>query len=58
MGFIHLPYLPSQVRDVIVATRNRKSIEMEQRSDMASMAFDVQKDAIATVIQTCVNENS
>ena len=58
VGFIHLPYLPSQVRDVIVATRNRKSIETEQRSDMASMAFDVQKDAIATVIQTCVNENS
>jgi len=54
-GFIHLPYLPSQVRDVLVATRDGKSIEMEQRSDMASMAFEVQRDAIALAIKTCVD---
>lgn len=53
-GFIHLPYLPSQVRDVIVATQTGSSIEVEQRSDMASMAFEVQRDAIATAIKTCV----
>jgi len=54
-GFIYLPYLPSQVRDVIARTQGGKSIELEQRSDLASMAFEVQRDAIATAIQACVN---
>ena len=54
-GFIHLPYLPSQVRDVIVGTQERKTIEMEQRSDLASMAFEVQTDAVETAIRTCIN---
>jgi len=53
-GFIHLPYLPSQVRDVIVGTVSAKSIEIEQRSDLASMAFEQQKSAVQTCIQTCV----
>lgn len=55
-GFIHLPYLPSQVRDAIVGVQSGKSIEMEQRSDLASMAFEVQRDAIATAVQTCLTE--
>jgi pyroglutamyl-peptidase len=54
-GFIHLPYLPSQVRDVIAGTVSAKSIEIEQRSDLASMAFEQQKSAVQTCIQTCVS---
>ena len=54
-GFIHLPYLPSQVRDVVVGTQERKTIEMEQRSDLASMAFEVQTEAVETTIRTCIN---
>ncbi len=53
-GFIHLPYLPSQVRDAIVGMQTGKSIELEQRSDLASMAFDNQKDAITTAVRTCI----
>lgn len=53
-GFIHLPYLPSQVRDVILRTRSGQSIEIEQRSDMASMSFELQRDATVAAIETCV----
>lgn len=53
-GFIHLPYLPSQVRDVIAATQSGKAIEIEQRSDLASMALEIQQRAVETAIRTCV----
>lgn len=54
-GFIHLPYLPSQVRDVIVGTQSGKAIEIEQRSDLASMALEQQKSAVQTCIQSCID---
>lgn len=54
-GFIHLPYLPSQVRDVIVGKSAGQSLELEQRSDLASMSFDVQRQAIVTAIECCLD---
>jgi pyroglutamyl-peptidase len=57
-GFIHLPYLPSQVRDVIVGKSAGQSLELEQRSDLASMSFDVQRQAIVTAIECCLNSSS
>lgn len=39
-GFIHVPYLPEQVADLLVAVRDEASVELHQRCDFASMDLD------------------
>jgi pyroglutamyl-peptidase len=36
-GFIHVPYLPEQVADMLKTVRNEKRLEVHQRADLASM---------------------
>lgn len=36
-GFIHLPYLPAQVAELIRSTRREQKLEAYQRADLASM---------------------
>lgn len=50
VGFIHLPYLPSQVSDIIRNTVSGAAIELHQRADLASMALNLQIDAIRRAI--------
>lgn len=50
-GFVHLPYLPSQVCDLITATTQSSTIELHQRSDMASMALATQLEAIEAIVE-------
>lgn len=40
-GFLHVPYAPEQVADLIVAARRDRRIELHQRGDLASMSLDV-----------------
>jgi pyroglutamyl-peptidase len=54
-GFIHLPYLPAQVSAMLVQMRERAKIELHQRADHASMALDVQVEAIRLAIETTLD---
>ena len=36
-GFLHLPYLPSQVAELLKATKAGAALELHQRADLASM---------------------
>jgi pyroglutamyl-peptidase len=49
-GFIHLPYLPEQVSALLLQMREWAKVELHQRADLASMALDMQVEAIRLAI--------
>jgi pyroglutamyl-peptidase len=51
-GFIHLPYLPGQVSELLLQIREWATVELHQRADLASMALDVQVEGIRIAIET------
>jgi pyroglutamyl-peptidase len=51
-GFIHLPYLPEQVSALLLQMREWAKVELHQRADLASMALDVQVEAVRLAIET------
>lgn len=53
-GFVHLPYLPEQVAEILVRTKEERTLELHQRADLASMSIDVLERAIRIVVATTV----
>jgi pyroglutamyl-peptidase len=51
-GFVHVPYLPSQVADILRKTRQERRLEREQRADIASMSLETMVEAVRTVLET------
>ena len=51
-GFIHVPYLPSQVAEIIEGTREEKRLELHQRGDLCSMSTETGVAAIRLTIET------
>jgi pyroglutamyl-peptidase len=51
-GFIHVPYLPAQVADMIAAIAAERALELHQRADLASMALDTMVEGIRIAIET------
>lgn len=51
-GFIHVPYLPSQVAGVIADLRDSHAMELHQRADLASMSLDLMVKAVRIAIET------
>src|SRR5215212_12123844 len=49
-GFVHLPYLPQQVADLLDDLSNEGRLELHQRADLASMSFDMMLDAVRTTL--------
>jgi pyroglutamyl-peptidase len=49
-GFVHLPYLPSQVSNLLVELRAARSMELHQRADLASMEFQTMLTAVNTIL--------
>ena len=49
VGFVHVPYLPSQVAHVI---RVEERLERHQRADLASMALEMQLAAVRTIARS------
>jgi len=49
-GFMHLPYLPYQVAELLEDLRRTKSLELHQRADLASMALDTMLEAVRTTL--------
>lgn len=52
VGFMHVPYLPTQVCDAIRGIEADRTIELFQRQDVASMAFELQLRAASIAIET------
>lgn len=50
-GFVHVPYLPSQVADILRKTKLERRLEREQRADIASMSLETMVEAVRTVLE-------
>lgn len=57
-GFIHLPYLPAQVSDIIRLTRERAQLEVAQRGDLASMALETMVTGIQQVLEVTLEHSA
>lgn len=57
-GFIHLPYVPEQVSALLLQIREWAKVELHQRADLASMALDVQVEAVRLAIETTLETTS
>jgi pyroglutamyl-peptidase len=51
-GFIHLPYLPEQVAELLGGVREGRQLELHQRADTASMSLPVMIEAIERAVST------
>jgi pyroglutamyl-peptidase len=51
-GFIHVPYLPAQVADLLARNRAERRLELEQRADLASMDIEVMVRAVRIALET------
>jgi pyroglutamyl-peptidase len=57
-GFIHLPYLPSQVAAFLQQQKRERKLELHQRADLASMDLATMVDAVRTAIAVTAAELS
>jgi pyroglutamyl-peptidase len=57
-GFIHLPYLPEQVAALLLQMREWAKVELHQRADLASMALEIQVEAVRIAIATTLEATS
>jgi len=51
-GFVHLPYLPAQVAELIRSVREERIFELHQRADLASMDLATSMRALSIAIET------
>ena len=51
-GFVHVPYLPEQVADLLTQTREARTLELHQRADLASMHITTMVDAVRIILAT------
>jgi pyroglutamyl-peptidase len=51
-GFIHVPYLPEQVAEVLETVEGERRLELHQRADTASMDLGVMVRALEIAIET------
>lgn len=51
-GFIHVPYLPEQVAQMVASTKTEQQLELHQRGDLSSMALETSVAAIRIAIDT------
>jgi pyroglutamyl-peptidase len=53
-GFVHLPYLPRQVAELVAGLKKERQSELHQRADRASMSLDTMTRAVEICLQTTV----
>jgi len=51
-GFIHVPYLPAQVAELIATVKSERTLELHQRADLASMSLETSLAAIEIAAET------
>jgi pyroglutamyl-peptidase len=57
-GFIHLPYVPEQVSTLLLQMREWAKVELHQRADLASMALEMQVEAVRIAVETTLEATS
>ena len=55
-GFVHLPYLPGQVAELIADLKKERQSELHQRADLASMHLATMTRAVEISLQTTVDQ--
>jgi pyroglutamyl-peptidase len=55
-GFVHLPYLPRQVAELLDNLSSEGRLELHQRADLASMSFDMMRDAVGTALALSLDQ--
>ncbi len=53
-GFVHLPYLPEQVADLLKEVSEARSLELHQRADLASMNLETMVGAVRIILATAL----
>jgi pyroglutamyl-peptidase len=54
-GFIHVPYDPSQVAEMLGRARDGAKLELHQRADLSSMALETSRQAVRIAIETTLD---
>ncbi|UCD81206.1 MAG: hypothetical protein JSW26_07205 [Desulfobacterales bacterium] len=54
-GFVHLPYLPRQVAELVADLKKERQSELHQRADLASMSLGTMTRAVEICVQTTVD---
>jgi pyroglutamyl-peptidase len=57
-GFVHVPYLPAQVAEIISTTRDERRLELHQRADLASMDLAMMIKAAEIVLAEAIHHAS
>lgn len=57
-GFMHVPYLPEQVAELLGSVEEERKLEQHQRADTASMELDTMVRALEIAIATAVKSLS
>jgi pyroglutamyl-peptidase len=55
-GFVHVPYLPEQVAELLRKLKEDTRLEVHQRADMASMALATSTSAIEIAVAVAIAE--
>lgn len=55
-GFMHVPYLPEQVAELVGEVRRAATLELGQRSDLASMDLASMRRALDLALAICADE--
>ncbi len=53
-GFVHLPYLPEQVADLLRQLRDSHAVELHQRADLSSMSLETMLRAARIIAQAAL----
>ncbi len=55
-GFVHLPYLPKQVAELLDDLSAEGRLELHQRADLASMNLDMMLEAVRTILAVSLDQ--
>ena len=55
-GFVHLPYLPKQVAELLDDLSAEGRLELHQRADLASMSLDMMLEAVRTILDVSLDQ--
>ena len=55
-GFVHLPYLPQQVAELLDDLSAEGRLGLHQRADLASMSLDMMLEAVRTILAVSLDQ--
>jgi pyroglutamyl-peptidase len=55
-GFVHVPYLPNQVAELLGELKEQATLEAYQRADLASMDLATSTRAVSIAVESSLRE--